>query len=183
MRTGEAFRGRNEFWVGCRDTQLTTDESSRACVDNLLSWDDESARSGTSLGWRVCRSVDWQHVHIDESTRAWAADARGSVDPALMNVPIGRKVVAALGCQLGPRRQAEQVSRCIWTPRIACRLCSRRLSRGGAYVENDIFGPLLPYYCVCSLVISNYVGFSSSQQKILTLQVEGSILAGMFHNP
>jgi len=46
----EAFRGRNEFGMGGRDTQLTTDESLRACVDNLLSWDDESARSGTSLG-------------------------------------------------------------------------------------------------------------------------------------
>jgi len=35
--------------MGCRDTHLTTDESLRACVDNFLSSDDESAQSGTSL--------------------------------------------------------------------------------------------------------------------------------------
>ena len=62
MRTSEAFRGRKEFGMGSRDTQLTTDESLRACVDILLSWDDELEQSGTSLGWQVCRSVDWQHV-------------------------------------------------------------------------------------------------------------------------
>jgi len=71
MRTGEAFRGRNEFRMGCRDTQLTTDESLRACVDNLLSSDDESARSGTSLGWLVCRSVEWQHVHVGAHESGW----------------------------------------------------------------------------------------------------------------
>jgi len=43
------FWGRNEFKVGCRDTQLTTDELPRVCVDNLSSWDDKSALSGT--GW------------------------------------------------------------------------------------------------------------------------------------
>jgi len=63
MRTSEAFRGRKEVGMGCRDTQLTNDESLRACVDILLSWDDELAQSGTSLGWQVCKSVDWQHVH------------------------------------------------------------------------------------------------------------------------
>ena len=50
MRTSEDFWGRNEFGLECRDTQLTSDETLRACVDNLLCWDDESARSGTSLG-------------------------------------------------------------------------------------------------------------------------------------
>ena len=50
MRTSEAFRGRKEFGMGSRDTQLTTDESLRACVDILLSWDDELEQSGTSLG-------------------------------------------------------------------------------------------------------------------------------------
>jgi len=33
-------------------------------VYNLLSSDDESARSDTSLGWLVCKNVDWQHVHV-----------------------------------------------------------------------------------------------------------------------
>jgi len=50
MRTSEAFWGRKEFGMGCRDIQLITDESLRACVDNLLSSDDESEQSGTSLG-------------------------------------------------------------------------------------------------------------------------------------
>jgi len=121
VRTREASQGKNEFGVGCRDTQLQTDELLRACVDNLLSWDDESARSGTSLGWRVCRSVDWQHVHTAvhwRIDRTWAADARKTAEPAFMNVPIVRRVVmAALGRQ--PRRRAEQPARCIWTPCIA----------------------------------------------------------------
>jgi len=34
VRIIEAFWGRNVFGVGCRDTQLTTDESLQACVDN-----------------------------------------------------------------------------------------------------------------------------------------------------
>jgi len=47
-----------------------------------------------------------------------AADARGTAQPAFMNVPIGRRVVmAALGRQ--PQRRAEQPARCMWTPRIA----------------------------------------------------------------
>jgi len=43
MHTSEAFRSRKEFGMGCRDTELTTDESLRACADILLSWDDEMA--------------------------------------------------------------------------------------------------------------------------------------------
>ena len=50
MRTSETFRGKKEFGMGCRDTQLITDELLRACVDILLSWDDELAQSCTSLG-------------------------------------------------------------------------------------------------------------------------------------
>jgi hypothetical protein len=39
------------------------DESLRAWVDSLLSWHDASAQFGTSMGWRVCRNLEWQRVH------------------------------------------------------------------------------------------------------------------------
>jgi len=41
IRTSEAFWGRNEFGMGCRDYQLTTDASLQACVASLLSWEDD----------------------------------------------------------------------------------------------------------------------------------------------
>ena len=54
LRTSEAFRGRNEFGFGCRDTQLTTDEGyelvlTACCLrmttrhDLARAWDDRSA--------------------------------------------------------------------------------------------------------------------------------------------
>ena len=56
MRTSEAFWGRNEFGMGCRDTQLTTDESfelvlTTCCLemtsqhDLARAWDDWSAEA------------------------------------------------------------------------------------------------------------------------------------------
>jgi len=53
MRTNEAFRGRKDFGIGFRDTQLTTDGSFLDCVDSLLTslydlaraWGDGSAEA------------------------------------------------------------------------------------------------------------------------------------------
>ena len=44
---------KKEFGMGCRDTQLTTDESWRACVDILLSWDDELAQCAFTFTKKV----------------------------------------------------------------------------------------------------------------------------------
>jgi len=109
------------------------------------------------------------------TTRHWTADARGSVDPAFMNVPIGQRVMPALGCQLGPRRQMEQQVRCICTLRLSRQAwptgSSRQHCRGGAEGEKDICGPFLPYHCVCLLLIGNYVGFLPPMQEIVIPQV------------
>jgi len=66
--------------------------------------------------------------------RAWAADARGTAEPAFKNVPTGQRVVmVALGRQ--QRRRAEQPARCSWTPRISQKVWLAGVAAVGAAGE------------------------------------------------
>jgi len=170
MRTSEAFLGRNEFGMGCRDTELTTDELLRACVDNLL-----------SLGWRV--STIWHELGMTGLqkcsltacpysrwwiARAWAADARGTAAPAFMNVPFEPRVVmVALGTPTAVPAEHWYLDSTHHTTGVTCRRCSRWCGRGGVSWGR---GLLTIFVCSCHVTVAGicvrwYSATYSSHQK------------------